>query len=545
MTATKLDGPHLDGKGVAAAVGAYAMWGLFPAFWPLLAPAVPIEVLAHRIAWTVVLMTVVLSLRHGWPELRALPRRGWGMVTAAAVLITVNWGLYIFAVFDGQFVEAALGYFVSPLVSVLLGVAVLHERLRRLQWAAVALAGVAVVVIAVENGRPPWIALALATSFGTYGLIKRTVPLSATASVTAEGLVLGPLAVAVVVWFQAVGGGTMIDHGTGHLLLLIAAGPVTAIPLLLYGVAARRVPLSTIGVLMYLNPILQFSWGVFVVHEAMPATRWIGFVLVWVALAVFTMDLIRTSRPAREPGRRQPVAVDDVGGERGQGVGSGAGRELVQLGAGGGRLAGEDIAGAAQAVAGAEQGQGLVDLGVVGDGPGEQQAQAIGVRAGLLQRVEHRQGVDALPQVRAGRLAGAVGRRGDVDDVVGDLERGADHGAEALQRIDVLGRAAGEQAAVTAGRRDQRAGLLRDHGEVVRHRVLAVGRSAGLPHLARDQLGKGLGDDPYGVRAEVGHQSGGVREQEVPGEDRDGVVHREFALSAPRRIVAESITSSW
>ncbi|MDT7613043.1 MAG: chloramphenicol-sensitive protein RarD [Pseudonocardiales bacterium] len=294
MAATKL-----DGRGVGAAVGAYAIWGLFPAFWPMLAPAVPVEVLAHRIAWTAVLMIVVISLARGWPELRALAPRGWAMVAAAGVLITINWGLYIYAVFDGQVVEAALGYFMSPLVSVLLGVLVLRERLNRVQWAAVALGIAAVAVIAIENGRPPWIALTLAASFGTYGLIKRTVPLSATGSVTAEGLVLGPIAVAVIVWFQVAGAGTMVGHGPVHLLLLIAAGPVTAIPLLLYGVAARRVPLSTIGVLMYLNPILQFVWGVFVVHEAMPATRWIGFALVWVALTVFTVDLIRTNRSGR------------------------------------------------------------------------------------------------------------------------------------------------------------------------------------------------------------------------------------------------------
>lgn len=289
---------RLDRRGVTAAIGAYAMWGLFPAFWPLLAPAVPIEVLAHRIAWTAVLMIGVMSLVRGWPELRALSARGWAMVAAAGVLITVNWGLYIYAVFHGQVVEAALGYFMSPLVSVLLGVVVLREHMGRVQWVAVALGATAVVVIAIENGRPPWIALTLAASFGTYGLIKRTVPLSATASVTAEGLVIGPFAAAVVVWFQVAGVGTMVDHGPGHLLLLIAAGPVTAVPLLLYGVAARRVPLSTIGVLMYLNPILQFSWGVFVVHEAMPATRWIGFVLIWIALAVFTVDLVRTHRAA-------------------------------------------------------------------------------------------------------------------------------------------------------------------------------------------------------------------------------------------------------
>jgi chloramphenicol-sensitive protein RarD len=260
-----------------------------------------VEVLAHRIVWTAVLMSVVLSIVRGWPELRTLRPRGWAMVTAAGLLIAVNWGLYIYAVFAGHVVEAALGYFMSPLVSVLLGVVVLRERLRRVQWAAVLLATVAVVVIAIENGRPPWLALVLAGSFGLYGLIKSTVPLSATASVTAEGIVLGPLAAATVVWFEITGAGSLTGHGVGHVLLLIAAGPVTALPLLLYGVAARRVPMSTIGVLMYLNPTLQFLWGVFIVHEAMPATRWIGFVLVWVALIVFTVDLVRSTRAGRAP----------------------------------------------------------------------------------------------------------------------------------------------------------------------------------------------------------------------------------------------------
>ncbi len=294
----------LDGRGVAAAVGAYSMWGLFPAFWPLLAPAVPIEVLAHRIAWTAVLMAGVMTLMRGWSELRTLQLRGWGMVTAAGLLITVNWGLYIYAVFTDQVVEAALGYFISPLVSVLLGVVVLRERLRAAQWVAVVIAAAAVLVIAVEAGRPPWLALVLAGSFGLYGLIKSTVPLTATASLTAEGLALGPLALGAVAWFELTGTGTMAGFGTGHLLLLIAAGPVTALPLLLYGAAARRVPLSTIGVLMYLNPTLQFLWGVLVVGEQISATRWIGFVLVWVALAIFTVDLLRSGHRAR---RAHPI----------------------------------------------------------------------------------------------------------------------------------------------------------------------------------------------------------------------------------------------
>jgi chloramphenicol-sensitive protein RarD len=281
---------------VAAAIGAYSIWGLFPAFWPLLAPAVPLEVLAHRIMWTAVLMVVVLTVARGWSQLRTLRPRGWAMVAAAGALITVNWGLYIYAVFAGQVVEAALGYFVSPLVSVLLGVVVLRERLRVTQWVAVGLGAVAVVVIAVEAGQPPWIALGLASSFGVYGLLKSMIPLTAAAGVGAEGLVLAPFAVAVVVAYQVSGAGTLTGQGVGHVLLLMVSGPVTAVPLMLYGAAARRVPLSTIGVLMYLNPILQFLWGVLAVGEPMPATRWIGFVLVWIALVVFTVDLVRTGR---------------------------------------------------------------------------------------------------------------------------------------------------------------------------------------------------------------------------------------------------------
>jgi chloramphenicol-sensitive protein RarD len=241
-------------------------------------------------------MVVVISVTRGWPQLRALRPRGWAMVAVAGALITVNWGLYIYAVFAGHVVEAALGYFVSPLVSVLLGVVVLRERLRRVQWAAVALGAAAVVVIAIEAGRLPWIALGLASSFGVYGLLKSMIPLSASAGVTAESLVLAPFAIATLVAFEVSGAGTLTGHGVGHLLLLIVSGPVTAVPLMLYAAAARRVPLSTIGVLMYLNPVLQFLWGVLVVGEAMPATRWIGFVLVWVALAVFTVDLLRARR---------------------------------------------------------------------------------------------------------------------------------------------------------------------------------------------------------------------------------------------------------
>jgi chloramphenicol-sensitive protein RarD len=285
-----------DRRGIALGAAAYVLWGLFPPFFRLLEPAAPAEILAHRVLWTLVFMAVVLAVLRGWGALRTLSLRGWAMVAAAAVLIAVNWGLFIYAVGVGHVVEVALGYFIGPLVSVLLGVLVLRERLRRLQWVAVGVATVAVLVIAVGDGRVPWLGLALGASFGVYGLIKKTVPLASTASLTAEGIVLAPLAVVLLVYLEVVGTGTLTGHGAWHVVLLMLAGPVTALPLLLYGAAARRIPLTTLGVLMYLTPTLQFLWGVLVIGEPMPVERWVGFALVWLALVVFTVDLFRAAR---------------------------------------------------------------------------------------------------------------------------------------------------------------------------------------------------------------------------------------------------------
>lgn len=280
-------------------LGAYSIWGLFPAFFPLLAPAGPTEILAHRMVWTLVLMLGVLVLTGRLHTLRGLPPRTWAMAGAAAVLISVNWGVYIYAVNSGKVVEAALGYFINPLVSVLLAVLVLRERLRRWQLVALGVAAVAVAALTIDYGRPPWLALTLAASFGLYGLIKKTVPLDPRASLTAEGLVVVPFALAWLVWLQVQGAGTAISLGTGHTLLLLAAGPLTAVPLLLFGGAAQRVPLATLGLLQYLTPVLQFIWGVAVVHENMPSSRWLGFGLVWAALVVFTLDAVRNARSSR------------------------------------------------------------------------------------------------------------------------------------------------------------------------------------------------------------------------------------------------------
>jgi chloramphenicol-sensitive protein RarD len=290
--------PDTDRRGIALGVAAYLLWGVFPAFFHLLGAAAPTEILAHRVLWTLVLMAVILSVVRGWGALRSLPPRVWAMVTAAAALIAVNWGLFIYATAVGHVVEVALGYYIGPLVSVLIGVLVLRERLRLLQWVAVGIATVAVLVIAVGDHRVPWLGLGLAVSFATYGLIKKTVPLPATASLTAEGVVLAPLAAAYLVFLQLAGTATLTGHGAGHVALLVLTGPVTAVPLLLFGAAARRIPLTTLGTLQYLAPTLQFLLGVVVYGEVMPAERWVGFGLVWVALVVFTVDLVR-SRPRR------------------------------------------------------------------------------------------------------------------------------------------------------------------------------------------------------------------------------------------------------
>lgn len=283
-------------SGIAFGVGAFLVWGTFPAFFGLLDFADPLEVLAHRVVWTLVLMLIVLAVLGRLASLRGISGRTWLLVAAASAAIAVNWGMYIYAVVSGRVVEAALGYFINPLVTVLLGVVIFRERLRRAQIAALVLAATAVVVITVDYGKPPIVALVLAGSFATYGLIKKVVPLDPRTSLTAEGVVAAPFAVGYLLFLGLTGAGSFVSGGTGQSLLLLAAGPVTALPLLLFGVAAQLVKLSTMGMLQYLTPALQMMWGVAVMHEDMPASRWIGFALIWLALVIFTTDIIRANR---------------------------------------------------------------------------------------------------------------------------------------------------------------------------------------------------------------------------------------------------------
>ena len=303
-------------KGALAGVLCYALWGFFPAYFPLLEPAGPVEILAHRILWTLVVMLVVLAVRGEFGRLRGLDRSTLLTLLAAATFISVNWGVYVYTVNSSRVSEAALGYFVNPLVSVLFGVLFFGERLRRVQVVAVAVAVVAVLVLTVGYGHVPYLSLTLAASFGLYGVMKKRVRLPATVSLTAEVLLTAPFALAFLAWLHHDGSGTFTGHGGGHAAMLASAGVVTAVPLLLFGVAAQRIPLALVGMLQYITPVLQLCWAVFAVGEVLDATRWAGFVLVLVAVLLFSGGpLLATARERRAggPGARDSVA-DRVGG---------------------------------------------------------------------------------------------------------------------------------------------------------------------------------------------------------------------------------------
>ncbi|MFF8375122.1 EamA family transporter RarD [Streptomyces sp. NPDC015661] len=277
------------------------MWGLVPLFWPLLKPAGAIEILAHRMVWSLAFVGIALLALRRWswiPELVRSPRK-LGLITLAAAVITVNWGLYIWSVNTGHVVEASLGYFINPLVTIALGVLVLKERLRPAQWAAVGVGLSAVLVLAIGYGRPPWISLTLAFSFALYGLVKKKVNIGGLESLAAETAVQFLPALAYLVWLGTQGSLAFGQHGAGHTALLAATGIVTAAPLVCFGAAAIRVPLSTLGLLQYLAPTFQFLLGVVYFHEEMPAERWAGFSLVWLALTLLTWDALRTARKSR------------------------------------------------------------------------------------------------------------------------------------------------------------------------------------------------------------------------------------------------------
>jgi chloramphenicol-sensitive protein RarD len=294
-------------QGLLAAAGAYLLWGLFPIYWKLLHHVPALQIMAHRIVWCAIFVAAWLSLRSGWSWLRTLSPKLIGMLTASALLVSVNWWLYIWAVNAGFIVETSLGYFINPLVSVLLGVVVLRERLNRAQWAAVAIAAAGVLWLTLQAGHPPWIALALALSFGGYGLIRKLAVVPAVQGLMVEsGLLLAP-ALAILLWQETHGGG-----GFGHIdtrtdALLILGGLVTALPLILFAIGARRIPLSMVGILQYLAPTLQLLCGIWLFHEPFSSTQAIGFGCIWAALGLYAADGLLRSR------RRPSAALQQHG----------------------------------------------------------------------------------------------------------------------------------------------------------------------------------------------------------------------------------------
>jgi chloramphenicol-sensitive protein RarD len=287
-------------------LGAYLLWGFYPLYLRLLRPASPLEVLAHRIVWSVVFVALLLAAMRNVGFLRSLLRQRRALlgIVAAAALIAVNWGTYIYGVDSERVVEVALGYFINPLVSVLLGVGVLRERLRPAQWLALVISGAAVAVLTVDYGRLPWLALILAVSFAAYGLVKKQLALPAAEGLFVESAVLALPALGYLGWLVDTGDVVFGTVSAGHTALLVLAGAATATPLLLFAGAANRLPLTALGMLQYLNPTLQLGCGVLIFHEPMPPVRLAGFVLVWSALLVFTADALRHARRTPSP----PVA---------------------------------------------------------------------------------------------------------------------------------------------------------------------------------------------------------------------------------------------
>lgn len=289
--------------GLFYAIAAYGLWGFLPIYFLALAPANAFEIVAWRVLFSVVFCAIVITVTNKWKPLIALMRQPRVVFTlgVAGVLVFINWETYVYAVMAGQVVEAALGYFINPIVTILLGIFVLHERLRPTQWAAVGISLVAVVILTVGYGKLPWIALMLAFSFGLYGLIKKGVGprVDALGGLTIETLWLTPIAVVQLIVVGATAGLTFGTISIWHTVAMLGAGVITAIPLLLFAAAARRLPLIYLGFIQYVTPIIQFVIGVAILHEPMPLERWIGFGVVWVALLVLTTDMIVAGRGFR------------------------------------------------------------------------------------------------------------------------------------------------------------------------------------------------------------------------------------------------------
>jgi len=290
-------------KGIWNGLAAYAMWGFFPIYWKLLQDVSALEVIGHRISWSFILLIAVILFTKQWKDFRsaALTPKIIGLYAIAGVLLTINWLIYVWGVNSGFIVETSLGYFINPLVSVLLGVLFLRERLRSAQWLPVALAAAGVVYLTVTYGRLPWIALSLAVSFGFYGLMKKLAPLGSLYGLTLETALVFPLALIYLAFVGFNGTSSFLHEGALTNILLIGTGLVTSIPLLMFASAARQIPLTMIGVLQYVAPTLQFLIGVFLYHESFDKSRLIGFGLVWLALVIFWVENYLANRMPVQP----------------------------------------------------------------------------------------------------------------------------------------------------------------------------------------------------------------------------------------------------
>lgn len=293
----------LSRSGLAYAIGAYGLWGIFPLYFLTLEPATPFEVVGYRILFSVVFCAILIAVTKSWRTLFALfkNRRTMLLLGVASVLIYINWQVFILAVLNQQILESSLGYFINPIVTVILGVLVLRERLRPLQWVAVGISFIAVIVLTVSYGTIPWISLTLAISFGFYGLLKKRIGqnVDAISSLTIETLWMTPVAITQLLIVSMTVGLTFFGYGLGHTLLLMSSGIATAVPLILFGAGARRLPLTAVGLIQYSTPLFSFLLAVFVLHEPMPPSRWIGFIIIWVALSVLTIDMFRTGNANR------------------------------------------------------------------------------------------------------------------------------------------------------------------------------------------------------------------------------------------------------
>ena len=289
--------------GVVSAVGAYLLWGVLPLYFLLLAPTGPWELVAWRVALSFVFCLILLAITRGWKPLLAIMRqpRLLALTALAGVLIYINWQVFVLATLNGNIVETALGYFINPITTMLLGFFILRERIRMLQWVAIGIASSAVLVIVFAYGRFPWVALTLTASFGIYGLVKKQIgpAVDAISGLTLESFWLLPVAAVQLIAVGVTSGLTMGAHGALHAALLAFAGVATAVPLLLFAAGTRRIGLVAIGTIQFITPIMQFLFGVLIEHEAMPATRWVGFVIVWIAIAVFLLDLVLVAGRSR------------------------------------------------------------------------------------------------------------------------------------------------------------------------------------------------------------------------------------------------------